>query len=132
MGWGLSRESWYPIYHSLAVLPQSTPGLPPSEPPGAPRQHGIRWPVAGGAVAVQALEVLGHDAVHSALIFRVRKKALRELLIARLEGLERVEPRVLKINRRRDVPLWSSVWFLLIAVLLPSIEWFLRRRWGLL
>ena len=49
-----------------------------------------------------------------------------------LEGLERVEPRVLKINRRRDVPLWSSVWFLLIAVLLPSIEWFLRRRWGLL
>ncbi len=49
-----------------------------------------------------------------------------------LDGLELVEPRVLKINRRRDVPLWSSVWFLLIAVLLPSIEWFLRRRWGLL
>ncbi len=49
-----------------------------------------------------------------------------------LEGLNLVEPRVLKINRRRDVPLWSSVWLLLIAVLLPSIEWFLRRRWGLL
>ncbi len=49
-----------------------------------------------------------------------------------LEGLARVEPRVLKVNRRRDVPVWSSVWWLLLAVLLPSAEWFLRRRWGLL
>lgn len=49
-----------------------------------------------------------------------------------LDGLARVEPRVLKVNRRRDVPVWSSVWWLLLAVLLPSAEWFLRRRWGLL
>ncbi|MCB9526939.1 MAG: hypothetical protein H6701_00825 [Myxococcales bacterium] len=49
-----------------------------------------------------------------------------------IEGLARVEPRVLKVNRRRDVPIWSSGWWLLLAVLLPSVEWFLRRRWGLL
>lgn len=49
-----------------------------------------------------------------------------------IEGLRRVEPRVAKVNRRRDVPIWSSGWWLLLAVLLPSAEWFLRRRWGLL
>ncbi len=49
-----------------------------------------------------------------------------------LAGLARTEPRVLKVNRRRDVPIWASGWWLLIAVLLPSAEWFLRRRWGLL
>ncbi len=49
-----------------------------------------------------------------------------------LEDLARNEPRVVKVNRRRDVPLWASGWLLLVAVLLPSAEWFLRRRWGLL
>lgn len=49
-----------------------------------------------------------------------------------LDTLARVEPRVVKVNRRKDLPLWSSGWLLLIAVLLPSVEWFLRRRWGLL
>lgn len=49
-----------------------------------------------------------------------------------LADLPRVEPRVVKVNRRKDVPLWSSGWLLLLAVLLPSVEWFLRRRWGLL
>lgn len=49
-----------------------------------------------------------------------------------LDDLERTEPRVLKVNRRRDVPLWANAWWLLVALLLPSTEWFLRRRWGLL
>ncbi|MEZ4469782.1 MAG: glutamine amidotransferase [bacterium] len=49
-----------------------------------------------------------------------------------LDGLDRVEPAVVKVNRRKDVPLWSSGWLLLLAVLFPSAEWFLRRRWGLL
>lgn len=49
-----------------------------------------------------------------------------------LDGLERVEPKVVKVNRRKDVPLWSSGWLLLIAILFPSLEWLLRRRWGLL
>ncbi len=49
-----------------------------------------------------------------------------------LSDLPRVAPKVVKVNRRRDVPLWASVWLLLLAILLPSAEWFLRRRWGLL
>ncbi|MCA9546299.1 MAG: hypothetical protein KC613_17965, partial [Myxococcales bacterium] len=49
-----------------------------------------------------------------------------------LADLPRVEPKVVKVNRRRDVPLWASGWLLLLAILLPSAEWFLRRRWGLL
>jgi uncharacterized membrane protein len=49
-----------------------------------------------------------------------------------LDGLKRVEPKVVKVNRRKDVPLWSSGWLLLIAILFPSVEWLLRRRWGLL
>ncbi len=49
-----------------------------------------------------------------------------------LDQVERREPRVLKVNRRKDVPVWSSGWLLILAVLLPGAEWYLRRRWGLL
>lgn len=49
-----------------------------------------------------------------------------------LSGLARVDPKIVKVNRRKDVPLWSSGWLLLIAILFPSIEWLLRRRWGLM
>ncbi|MFN3200979.1 MAG: glutamine amidotransferase [Bradymonadia bacterium] len=49
-----------------------------------------------------------------------------------LADLNRVEPRIIKVNRRRDVPLWSSAWWLVLGVLLPSLEWFYRRRWGLM
>ena len=50
----------------------------------------------------------------------------------RLDGLRRNEPQVSRVNRRKDVPLWASGWWLLLVVLLPSAEWYLRRRWGLL
>jgi uncharacterized membrane protein len=49
-----------------------------------------------------------------------------------LDDLERREPQVSRVNRRKDVPLWSSAWWLLLAILFPSAEWYLRRRWGLL
>jgi uncharacterized membrane protein len=49
-----------------------------------------------------------------------------------LEEAPRNEPRVLKVNRRKDVPVWANGWLLLLAVFLPSLEWYLRRRWGLL
>lgn len=49
-----------------------------------------------------------------------------------LAKLERAQPAVEKVNRRRDLPLWSSPWLLALALLLPSAEWFLRRRWGLM
>lgn len=49
-----------------------------------------------------------------------------------LDGLARLEPQVVKVNRRRDVAVWASAWWLLLCILLPSAEWFLRRRWGLI
>ncbi|MEE2757233.1 MAG: glutamine amidotransferase [Myxococcota bacterium] len=49
-----------------------------------------------------------------------------------LADLERKPPLLLQVNRRKDVPLWASAWLLLLAIILPSTEWFLRRRWGLL
>jgi hypothetical protein len=49
-----------------------------------------------------------------------------------LDALRRNEPQVSRVNRRKDVPLWASAWWLLLAVFFPSTEWYLRRRWGLL
>ncbi|MBV70122.1 MAG: hypothetical protein CMH52_02145 [Myxococcales bacterium] len=49
-----------------------------------------------------------------------------------LTGADLKEPLLLQVNRRKDVPIWSSAWLLLLAIILPSTEWFLRRRWGLL
>jgi hypothetical protein len=45
--------------------------------------------------------------------------------------LERRAPKVSRVNRRTDEPMWSGGLLLLIAVLLPTLEWTLRRRWGL-
>jgi uncharacterized membrane protein len=39
-------------------------------------------------------------------------------------------PRVIKVDQRREDPLWSSVPFLLLPILLLCVEWWLRRRWG--
>ena len=49
-----------------------------------------------------------------------------------LDDLTRKKPRLLQVNRRKDLPLWSNAWLLLLAIFAPSGEWFLRRRWGLL
>ena len=49
-----------------------------------------------------------------------------------LKSLARNEPLLLQVNRRKDVPIWSNVWILILALIIPSLEWFLRRRWGLL
>jgi hypothetical protein len=38
---------------------------------------------------------------------------------------------MLQVNRRKDVPIWANGWLLLLGILVPSMEWFFRRRWGL-
>jgi len=45
--------------------------------------------------------------------------------------LPRVQPNVSRVNRRVAVPLWSSAWLLGALCALLSVEWLLRRRWGL-
>ena len=39
-------------------------------------------------------------------------------------------PRVVRVNRHRDLELWSRWYVLLIAAVCFSLNWALRRRWG--
>ncbi len=42
------------------------------------------------------------------------------------------KPKVMRVNRRQDIPLWSNAYLLALIVLLLSSEWYLRRKYGLL
>ena len=46
-------------------------------------------------------------------------------------NLKRRPPAVTQVNRREDIALWATWWALVLACLIPSLEWGLRRRWGL-
>ena len=48
------------------------------------------------------------------------------------EQLSFKQAKVMKVNRRKDIAVWSHYWVLLVLITLPSLEWFLRRKWGLL
>lgn len=50
----------------------------------------------------------------------------------RLPALEFRDPRLLKVNWRRDVELWSRWWSLLACLLLLGLDWGLRRKFGYL
>jgi hypothetical protein len=45
-------------------------------------------------------------------------------------GLRLHPPRVVRVNKHRDLELWSGWWVLLIAAVCLSANWALRRRWG--
>ncbi len=47
-----------------------------------------------------------------------------------LPELKLLPPRVVRVNWRRDVELWSRWWWLAGAVLLLALEWLVRRRHG--
>ena len=47
-----------------------------------------------------------------------------------LAGLAFHPPRVVKVNKHRDVELWSRWWVLAIAAVCLGANWALRRRWG--
>lgn len=51
---------------------------------------------------------------------------------AGLGGLSLSAPQILRVNRRQDTPLWAAWWVFILALLPPSFEWYLRRRWSLL
>jgi hypothetical protein len=46
--------------------------------------------------------------------------------------LPMAEPRVVRVDRRSDVELWSRPWLLIAALLLLGLEWGLRGRIGYL
>lgn len=43
-----------------------------------------------------------------------------------------VEPEVVEVGARKDLPVWDEPWPLLVLVLALGAEWALRRRWGFL
>jgi hypothetical protein len=45
-------------------------------------------------------------------------------------GLSLHPPRVVRVNKHRDLELWSGWWVLLVAAACLSANWALRRRWG--
>jgi hypothetical protein len=49
---------------------------------------------------------------------------------ARPAALAFEPPRIVRVDRRADVELWSRPWLLAIALLLLGLEWGLRRRGG--
>ncbi|MCC6750862.1 MAG: hypothetical protein IT371_24605 [Deltaproteobacteria bacterium] len=73
---------------------------------------------------------------------RARPELLRELAAAtggrfleqadRLPDLPFLEPRVLHVNWRKDLELWSRPWWLAGTLFLLALEWFVRRRYGFL
>ena len=95
----------------------------------------------GGEVSTEDVFVVAADPIELRDT-RARRDTLRAIARAGggqmldlgedIDRLERVEPRVVKVNRRRDVALWASVWWLLAAVVFLGSEWFFRRRWSLL
>src|SRR5690606_2791244 len=47
-------------------------------------------------------------------------------------NLEFIPPKVVRVDQRRDVALWSRPWLLLCALLFLGLEWLLRQRSGTL
>jgi hypothetical protein len=74
-------------------------------------------------------DTLGAMATASAGEARVLPASLSE---GDVEDLRFRPASVLRINRRRDVPLWDTPFTLLLLVVLLGTEWWFRRRWGLL
>ena len=50
---------------------------------------------------------------------------------ADLDELSFKETESIRVDQRKDVPLWSNLWILLVLSLFLGSEWFLRRRHGM-
>ena len=50
---------------------------------------------------------------------------------ADLDELSFKETESIRVDQRKDVPLWSNLWILLVLSLFLGSEWFLRRRNGM-
>ncbi len=50
----------------------------------------------------------------------------------RLNGLEFKETQSLRVDERKDVPIWSNAWVLVLLALSLGTEWLLRRRRGMI
>ena len=73
------------------------------------------------------------DANASDTLLRQISLATKGRYLGRAEALPELSfrpPRVLQVNWRRDIELWSRWWWLVGALLLLGLEWLLRRKLG--
>jgi hypothetical protein len=114
--------------------------LPPPA-PGAYKLAARAEPVPGGVpeAAVTAVTVRGagpedgdatpRPALLSA-IAEVTGGEATSLPGGGLPTLRQLEPEVVEIGQRREVPIWNRWWYLAGLALTLGAEWILRRRWG--
>lgn len=113
----------------------------PAVPPGAYKVQARSEPVAGGApeTAATALTVRGAgpedgDATPRpellAAIAELTGGDSTSLPGGALPALRQLEPEVVEIGRRSELPIWNRWWFLAGLALSLGAEWVLRRRWG--
>ena len=127
-------------------------GLRPKD--GAGSEATLDVALAGGGYLVTARAQLGGRPTEEDEVFLVRaggreleEPEARDDLLRRVSaatggsyhlldeglvfsGMRFHPPRVVRVNKHRDVELWSRWWMLLIAAGCLGLNWALRRRWG--
>ena len=106
-----------------------------------PHRIRARSEIAGRPTEEEAL-VLGEPAGQEEAEPEATPALLRQLAEAtggrylgqasKLPDLPFRDPRVLHVNWRKDVELWSRWWSLAVCIVLLGVEWLLRRRYGYL
>ncbi len=95
---------------------------------GGPTASAERWMVVGGAD-----REMTEPRLHEEVLRRVARASggsyLAEADIAQLPAL--LESARVVSGVQRVEPLWHSAWIFLLVIALLTIEWLLRRRWGL-
>jgi hypothetical protein len=110
-------------------------------PPGAYKVTVRAEPVAGGVpeTATTALTVRGAGPEDGDAAPRPELlSTIAELTggdFASLPGgglprLRHLEPEVVEIGQRRELPIWNRWWYLAALAVTLGAEWILRRRWG--
>jgi uncharacterized membrane protein len=113
----------------------------PAAPPGAYKLVARAEPVPGGApeTATTALTVRGAGPEDADATPRPELlAALSELTggdattlpNGGLPRLRQLEPEVVEIGQRKELPIWNRWWFLAALATTLGAEWILRRRWG--
>jgi hypothetical protein len=113
----------------------------PAAPPGAYKLSARAEPVAGGAPETAATAVTVRGAGPEDADATPRPELLAAL--AELTGgdatslpggslpsLRQLEPEVVEIGQRKELPIWNRWWFLAGLAATLGAEWILRRRWG--
>jgi len=107
-------------YRIVATGPPAAPGAPPER--------------ATSAVAVRASGPEDADAAPRPELLRAVAEATGGAFVAlptrSLPEIPLAEPDVVEVGRRKDVPIWDRVPYLLLLAAALAGEWILRRRWG--